>query len=329
MGTRVGLAGYVRDMQIPRAYDSFVGVQYQLARNLMVFGNYRYYRVTNDAYAENLNRFEGDLLVNHGQLTRLNPNFNQILMWNNWGKRFYQGLIFGVTKRFSSGWSLDAHYTYNNAKSNWGRQHGDEVVADTTDPYKPDVDLARDDIAHVFTFRNVWELPILRHRSNWVGKAFGGWQLNSIWNFQSGPIFTPVSTASFGNGGDFNADGQQFDRPDKPTTNVSRSFSKSQWLQGTALRANMFPLPDPSQPRDGTLPRDYFRGPGYARIDLAAAKEVPIKERVRVQFRAEAFNALNRVNISGVGNRINRSNFGRVTDVYGMRVIQFQVKAVF
>ncbi len=326
VGARPDLAGLVTDLKNPKVYDWFTGVQYQVLPTVMVFGDFRYRRTTNDVLADDLNRFEGDLLS--GRLNRLNPNFGVINLLGNWGKRYYHGLVFGVSKRMASGWSVSAHYTYNNARNNFARV-SDYPDSTSTVPFRPDFDLGRDDIPHVFTFRNVWELPIFRRRSDWVGKALGGWQLNSLWNLQSGGIFTPVSTARYGRGGDFNADGRQFDRPDKPATAFACSFSTSQWLQG-ALKANVFPLPDPSQPpRDGTLPKDYCRGPGYARIDIAAAKEVPIRERVRVQFRAEAFNALNRINIDRVQNRINRSNFGQVTRAYAMRVVQFELRMTF
>ncbi|MCI0421545.1 MAG: carboxypeptidase regulatory-like domain-containing protein [Acidobacteria bacterium] len=324
-GTTVGLAAYANNVKSPLVYDSLVGVQYQLFGNVMVFGDYRYRRNTNDMYADDLNRFEGDMV--DGRLDRLNPHFNEINMLYNAGKRIYHGLVFGASKRFSRGWSVDAHYTYNHGKNNFG-QVGQFADSGSTSPYNPDVDRARDDIPRVFTFRNVWELPVFRTRTDWVGKVFGGWQLNSIWNLQSGGIFTPRSSRRFGQGGDFNGDGRNNDRPDRPAADVPRSFSKSEWLNG-ALRADIFPLPDPSQPRVGTLPRDYFRGPGYARIDIGAGKSFRLTETAKLAFRADAFNALNRINLAGVQRTINNSNFGRATSAYLMRVLQFSIKFTF
>ena len=39
-----------------------------------------------------------------------------------------------------------------------------------------------------------------------------------------------------------------------------------------------------------------IRGPGQARWDLSAIKNFPVNERVRLQFRADAFNACNHPN---------------------------------
>jgi hypothetical protein len=158
--------------------------------------------------------------------------------------------------------------------------------------------------------------------------VLGGWQLNSLWNIQSGPLFRPRSTRRYGDGGDFNADGRRSDRPDQPTVEVPRSYSSWDWIQGT-LTADIFPLPDPAQPRNGTLPRDYFRGPGYARIDISAGKSFRVTERARAEFRAEAFNLLNRTNISGVSSTIHAANFGRATSAYLKRVMQLSLKFTF
>jgi hypothetical protein len=116
-GTTVALAAYASDLKAPLIYDSFVGVQYQLLPNLMVFGNYRHRHSTNDVYADDFNRFEGDMV--DGALNRLNPYFDSINVLTNLGKRIYHGLVFGASKRFSQGWSVDAHYTYNNGKNNF------------------------------------------------------------------------------------------------------------------------------------------------------------------------------------------------------------------
>ena len=126
-------------------------------------------------------------------------------------------------------------------------------------------------------------------------------------------------------------------RPDKPASDVSRSFTTAQWLQGTTMNASIFPLPDPSDIRPGTLPRDYFRRPGYARIDLAAGKAFRIKERAQVQFRAEAFNMLNHVNlglpgtgfVAGANGKNSSGSFGVISSARDPRQIQFGLKLRF
>jgi hypothetical protein len=54
-------------------------------------------------------------------------------------------------------------------------------------------------------------------------------------------------------------------------------------------------------PPDGTygnVGRDTFIGPGLAALDLSLLKNSRITERLRLQFRAELFNVLNRANFN-------------------------------
>lgn len=301
--------------------------------------NYKFRRATREIYSiADINRFQGDLL--DGIKDGFTSEFDTITMLTNRGRRIHSGLVFNITKRFSQGYSLSASYTYSRARDNiaefdgvdfgGGASWSEFYNANEADAFNNNLDYGRDDIPHVLNIHSVWELPIFRHRSDWLGRVVGGWQLNSIWSLQSGGIFVPISTAAYGEGGDFNADGVRYDRPDTPTQSLPSSFSKSQWLNG-ALSASAFPLPDPSSPRPGTLPRgDMFRGPGYANIDAALVKEFGVgKERGRVQVRAETFNLFNRLNISGVENRINNGYFGHATQARQNRVVQLAVKFLF
>lgn len=314
-GTRPGLTGYAKDWSQPMVYDANAAFQRQVLEDLSVTVTYHHRRTTNDVFSFNANRFTGDLA--DGYLDRLNPYYGGITTYVNRGRRIYHGLIFAANKRFFRGWQLNASYTYNNGRTNYGG----------TEAYNPAVDWARDEPAtHAVKMNSVWDLPFLRTRRDLVGSLFGGWQLSTIWNFESGSYFNPVSTAAFGSGGDFNADGNRSDRPDLPQGDLSRSFSKQDWMNG-ALTASIFPLPGAI--RSGTLPRNYFKGPGYARIDASFAKRFAIGERAALQFQAQASNLLNRVNIASVSNSLTDTSFGRATGFYPMRTVQMSIKVVF
>ncbi len=91
--------------------------------------------------------------------------------------------------------------------------------------------------------------------------------------------------------------------------------------------ANVFPLPDTV--RNGTLPRNYFTGPGYARIDASLAKRFPLSGSAAIQVQAQASNLLNTVNISGIPSGLTSSAFARATNFYPMRAVQLSVKFIF
>jgi hypothetical protein len=328
-GTRPALGAIVTDLKNPLTIDTNLGVQYQLLNDLMVHASYRYRHTSDELYLFDANRFNGDMV--DGKLDQLNPNFDIISILTNLGRRRYHGIVAGFSKRFAQGWQVSGSYTYNNGSNNFGNwSQQDDYSAFSTNAYDPTVDWARDDQPHVFTLHGVWELPILRGRSGWAAGILGGWQLNTIWNFQSGGLFVPLSWSGYGEGGDFNADGQRGDRPDRPVGDVPHTFSKDEWLQGP-LTASMFPLP--AEVRAGNLPRDYFRGPGYARVDAGLAKSFPIPigrvEKAHLQFRAEAFNLLNRINVWGVESALDAPNFSRAVGAYQMRTMQLSVKFLF
>ena len=85
--------------------------------------------------------------------------------------------------------------------------------------------------------------------------------------------------------------------------------------------------------------RSIMRGPGYADTDLMLGRIFPItKEQVRMQFRAELFNAFNRVNFRTIpGNGapaftdVNNPNFGKllINGAQDPRIMQFGLKFLF
>ena len=316
VGTRPSLTAHPTDYKQPLVYDANVAFQRQVLNDLAVTVAYHHRRTTNDQFNFNANRFSGDLV--DGRLDRLNPYYGAITARMNQGRRIYHGLVFEGRKRLAHGWQLNASYSYHNGRSNFGG---------VTEVFKPELDWARDEPAtHNTKMNAVWNLPFLRERKGFVGAAFGGWQLSTIWNFESGPYFNPASGAAYGRGGDFNADGQQSDRPDLPATTVPRSFSQNEWMRG-AFKADVFPLPDTV--RNGTLPRNYFNAPGYARIDASLAKRFPLSGSAAIQVQAQASNLLNTVNISGIPSGLTSSAFARATNFYPMRAVQLSVKVIF
>jgi len=69
----------------------------------------------------------------------------------------------------------------------------------------------------------------------------------------------------------------------------------SQYPGGRILNDAAF-KPDPGG--QGNLPRNFARDFGWWQADLALRRDFPINERLRVQFRAEAFNVLNHPNFT-------------------------------
>jgi hypothetical protein len=64
-------------------------------------------------------------------------------------------------------------------------------------------------------------------------------------------------------------------------------------------------------------------------VDLGLVKNFSVVEQHRVQFRAEAFNALNRVNLDNPVGNLNAANVGRINSAGSPRVFQLALRYVF
>ena len=82
----------------------------------------------------------------------------------------------------------------------------------------------------------------------------------------------------------------------------------------------------------GNLGANVFSGPGQQVYDLSLFKTTTIKENLRLQFRAEFFNAFNRANFRAPGGsrlRVSSGSFGRIPSAEDPRQIQFALKILF
>ena len=72
------------------------------------------------------------------------------------------------------------------------------------------------------------------------------------------------------------------------------------------------------------------RGPYYHSWDLSILKNIPMKERFRLQFRWELFNAFNQVNFSNPsGTTFGQPAFGTITGAEAARIMQFGLKLYY
>jgi hypothetical protein len=63
----------------------------------------------------------------------------------------------------------------------------------------------------------------------------------------------------------------------------------------------------------GNAPRNFARGFGAIQFDTAIRREFPINDRIKFQFRAEAFNVLNHPNFGNVNGGFGGNTFGLAT----------------
>ena len=167
--------------------------------------------------------------------------------------------------------------------------------------------VADSDLRNRFTFSMLTHLPSPKFWGTAGEQILGGWQANVVQTLQSGQPFTVTS------GTDTNRDGTNNDRVNlvgDPYIHAgSRQAKIAQYLNPAG-----FSVPGFATAADnpyGTEQRDSLTGPGFINTNLSLFKTFAIYERLRFQFRAEAFNVIGNVNLAVP--RLNLSVFRTLT----------------
>ena len=341
----------VVDPNLRDAYvqNLFLGIQRQLGWNAVVEINYQGTLGRKLPFFGDPNRFTGDLLGDADPLgrfagdtneNRLNGSFASFNLRQNRVTSNYHGVNIQLNRRFSQGLALQFAYTlgkaldygsdFFGAGENSGGLLGQPYRTYFNDPLNIGLDYGRSafDIRHRIVTNFVWEIPFMRDQSGALGQILGGWQLSGILAIQSGLPFGVVNGGRFP-AGDYNADAQEGDRPDTPSfgNTFSDAPTTSEFISGV-FQTSDFPSPAPS---NGNLGRNTFTGPAFSTVDLSLLKSfrLPISEDSRLQFRAEFFNLLNQVNLYLPNINLNGSSFGKSTQAFDAREIQFALKVLF
>ena len=230
-------------------------------------------------------------------------------------------------KRFSGGYSLLTHYVWSRA-FNYSNVY---YNIDAREAYGPN-DNHR---SHVYTLAGVYELPCGKGRKflSSAGKVaetvLGGWQLTTIYSWQSGLPFTPSYR-------DCNADRDTgWCRPDLVGDWKPAEQTVGQWFTTTPLAANgqvtpmttngqtLGPWRRPQRGTFGNIGRNRLLGPSFQQFDMSLAKTFNITERVKAQFRAEAFNVPNKVNLANPNACVDcPGTAGRITNIFQLATMR-------
>jgi hypothetical protein len=165
------------------------------------------------------------------------------------------------------------------------------------------------DRTHRVVVSGVWELPIGRGRriGSTMPKAadviLGGWQLNGMVTHQSGAPLGWGNIIFQGDIHNINLAGDQ--RSVDKWFNVNAGFVRDS-AQQLSSNIRTFPLRFAG-----------VRGDGQNMTNLSATKTFPITERIRFQFRVEAYNALNHPNFTDPNTTVTSGAFGTITSQNG------------
>ncbi len=249
---------------------------------------------------------------------KLYPVFASITNQSSDARSQYHALQFSLNRRLSHGLSVLSSYTWSRLLDN-ASGDGDGPP----DPFDLDANWGPSDLdlEHRFVTSFIWHLPDFATQAGWVRHVIGGWQTNAIVTLESGGPFSIVS------GRDNSQSGVNRDRADiagNPELDTSRPRGE---LVARYFDTTVFTVNAPGT--FGNSGRNILRGPGFASVDFGLVRNVRLTRGHAVQFRAEFFNAFNRVNLGNPANSVSAPNFGQITSAGSPRVIQLAVKYSF
>ena len=151
----------------------------------------------------------------------------------------------------------------------------------------------------------------------WRRALFGQWQTGGNFTAQSGAPFTVNISSDQANVGAGPAQ-----RPNISSNPNHGPKTPQQWFDTAAFSL-------PALYTFGNAPRNAVIGPGLQEFDLSLQKDVQLMEPAKLQFRAEAYNLLNHVNLNTPNRIAFTPNFGSISSAQDSRQFQLALKLVF
>jgi hypothetical protein len=223
------------------------------------------------------------------------------------GRSRYDAGSVSLTRRFAKSLGFTAAYTFSKTTDD----STNELNSSAINPRRPqnsfdlrgERGLSALDIPHRFVASVVYDVPFFdRTKNPWTRAFLGGWQVNGIFQVQSGQPFTPLS------GLDSNRDGDA--AGDRTILNPIGIVGTGSSVQALDAGGNVVPLGSPetvaylaSDPTAqyiqagpgavATAGRNTLRSKGFARTDASLLKNFRFREAMNLQFGAEIFDLFN------------------------------------
>jgi hypothetical protein len=294
-------------------------------------------------------------LVNQNFLQQPNPAFFAVYLPTSDVNSNFNSLNTRLRRQFNQGFQLDFYYRYSKSIDQLSNE-GPGSQTNQTDPARPQNEHGPSDFdtRHYFSLTGLWDLPVFRTRTDWIGKVLGGWQINGILSAHTGFPWTPV-TGQLSSVPITNAFTINPTRPSALLRQPGQDTSNSAFVirdanfPGIVRNGNCDPTKGPLQ---GTpyfdicdkgapgIGRNSFRGPKYFGLDFSVVKKFTLPpfaflgEGAGIQLRGNFFNVFNKLNLQPItfGSdqaRIENSRFGTSLGGLAGRVIEFQARFSF
>jgi hypothetical protein len=229
----------------------------------------------------------------------------------------YHGLLLSIQHRRTNGLTVQGNYT-------WSRCIGDFEEAQLGIPSQYAYPGMRSyyrgncnqDRRHNFNLSTVYETP--RFANSTLRTLAGGWRVSGIVRVLSGSFMTVTSGLDTSLTQAIGGDRANQVLPDPYAPN--KGFD--QWINRAAFV-------QPADGQWGNMGVNNILGPANIRVDMGLTRTFRVRENQSLEFRAEAFNLPNLVNLTNPVTNLNSQQFGKITTVGDPRILQFALKYAF
>ena len=241
------------------------------------------------------------------------PAFGPVSWRGDQGNSTFHAFEMSARRAFQNGLQFSANYMWSHSINDGSIGGGESDTPQDSFCRSCDKASSDDDVRQVFNLSAVYQLPWgagKRYLSS-PGAAhtvFGGWRVSAIGTAQTGlPVNITIDRSNASVPGGFTISGAE--RPNYvygvPLTPPDGS-TPQEWVNPAAFST-------PAAGTFGNLGRNAFRARGISQLDLALVKDFSITERLRLSFRADAFNVFNRAQYDPPNADVSQVNFGVIT----------------
>jgi hypothetical protein len=265
--------------------------------------------------------------------TRQSP-FAEVDYKTSGGSDSYNALQTSLTRRFNTGLTLNAQYTFGRSVGTTAGSNEARTSAQLEN-FEADRGYNNFDVRHTFNLSALYELPFGRGRKYDLGSVgnalFGDMEVGTIINARSGMpievlVVRPDVVIQCTNPAAGCTAGEVRPLPggslpvgftavvNTPGGGASRNVRRPDLIPGVSpylnndrslLNPAAFAIPAPG--KFGNLPRNALRGPNFRQVDMILNKKFKLSETKSADFRVEVFNIFNFTNFANPGATLNNS----------------------
>jgi hypothetical protein len=229
-------------------------------------------------------------------------------MLQNTARSWYDAAYVNLRRRYSNGLSLLANYTWSKNLSNapdFRSPMFESSIPQNNNDLNAEKGLACD-VRHRFVVSAVYDIPSLAG-GRLTRALTRNWRISTLYQLQSGFPFTISVFGDTANAGTVvgenpiraNYTGQPVFGSGTGTTDA--------WFNPSAFAT-------PAAYTFGNVGRNTVYGPGMQTLDAALVRSFAIAEKVHLEIRAEAYNAMNHSNWGTPNRFVNTPQFGNITE---------------